>query len=170
MRLVFAQDIGQSGPQIFMYPHPTSFTERLGDDPEKHRWRAQWKIGYGDKRIAGIDLTAHPIVRRTECGAWIDPSAYTELEQWSEGGATYRWQTSDDKRLWKWVSDDGGQAWAKPTREAAIQSLAIRLTRWAVKLRNDNEKLIEAADALRIIRPDLALFANQASSTIGGKS
>lgn len=170
MSLMFLQEIEQAEPQIFVYP--AGFADQLGDYPEKHRWRAQWEDSFGDRRIAGIALTAHPVVRRTPCGAWIDPFAYSQAthQPWEEGSPANEWVTTADRRLWKWVSDDGGQAWAKPTREDAIRSIAIRLTRWATKLRNDNEKLTEAAAALRTLRPDLARFADQASTTIGDQS
>lgn len=94
----------------------------IADAPDEVRWRAWWDH-YKDT-VRGIDLRCYPVIKTTAQGAWIDPDAY------HHGG----WQFSGNQR---WVSNIGGQAWAKPKREEALHSLAIRYERWGGRLAQD---------------------------------
>lgn len=134
-------------------PAMHNYSDGLEDDPAAHRWRAQWDTGQGGP-VSGIALTAYPVIRLTPQGAWIDPYAFRE---WRINGRA--WYLSGEKR---WVSNTGGQAWAKPTRDEALHSIAIRLDRWATKLYADTVKLREAAETLRVLRPEDARWADRA--------
>jgi hypothetical protein len=107
----------------------------LGDDPSAHRWRAWWLQGYSDLPVDGIELRAYPVTRLTPVGAWIDTDAFREAtkQPWEEGAPGLAWTKADWHKT-RWVSDTSGAAWAKPTREAAIYSLAKRLDRWATNI------------------------------------
>lgn len=125
--------------------------ENLGDDPALHRWRATWATGNLDGEIGGIWLRAYPVTRLTEAGAWIDPEAFREGDHWNMSGFAKRW-----------ISNSGRSAWAKPTQEEAIRSLAVRLSRWAKKTSHDIARIRSAARGLETLRPDLARFAEEA--------
>jgi len=132
--------------------------ENLGDDPTTHRWRAAWSFTW-DGYCDGINLTAHPVLKATRCGAWISQDSRL-LSSWTGHSA---WEDFDPgwmkKRL---VMDDSMQAWAKPTREAAMHSLAVRLTRWATNIRKEVEKARDAARTLIKLRPDDAFLGTAA--------
>jgi len=131
-------------PEISQY----SFAN-LPEAPSLHRWRAYWSE-------YGIELRAYPVTRLTPCGAWINVDAYREYGEWEFAD----WHTL------RWVANDSNRAWAKPTREDAIKSLAVRLTRWSQKLVNESERILRAVNALRTIRPELATYADTAERTI----
>jgi hypothetical protein len=131
--------------------------DNLGDVPDLHRWRARWSNS-GDGVVTGIELVAHPVVSVTRCGAWVDPNAWCERQR--DGLA---WHLSGEKR---WVSNDGGQAWAKPTQEAALYSIAVRLHRWSQKLYHETRRLREAAEVLKVLRPQDQSFAHRAIETL----
>lgn len=117
---------------------------QLGDDPTKHRWRAQWDRDY-DTMPVGIRLTAYPVIALTEMGAWIDPDGYFHRGEWHFFGEPLR---HPRKRL---VMNGSGASWAKLTKEEALSSLAYRLKRWAQKTRremNAVERAIAVADSL----------------------
>lgn len=137
------------GLSVEMDPAITKWSfEDLGDDPAKHRWRAWWAQGDVSNTVAGIELRAYPVIKATPCGVWVDELA------WRDRGA---WNLS---RIGKrFVHNDSGQAWAKPTQEDAIKSLAIRLCRWSNRIAADARRANSAADALAKLRPDLADFA-----------
>ncbi|MCC0013834.1 MAG: hypothetical protein H6881_08155 [Rhodobiaceae bacterium] len=168
MDLSFFDDL-DTPPELKIRIYPTSAKD-LGDNKDKHRWRAKWDTDYIGGTVIGIALSAYPVVRLTPRGAWIDQYAYFEAtkQPWEDGAPANEWVTTADRSLWKWVSDDGGQAWAKPTQEDAIRSIAIRLHRWAGKLHRENEKMREAINAMRIVRPDLSRFADDAAAIMGG--
>ena len=138
-------------PLITQYPF-----DDLGDDQNLHRWRAFW--GFRDMRgeFSGIELRAYPVTRLTPTGAWIDTDNYRT------GGA---WE-ADEWHKKRWVSNDGGQAWAKPTRDAAIHSIAVRLTRWTNNLAREIDRARSAANALEKLRPDLATYAQTARANL----
>lgn len=115
----------------------------LGDNPMSHRWRATWDHGDGEWYSTSICLTPHKVVRVTRCGVWIELLP---------GGKT------------RWVFNDRRQAWAKPTRAEALESIAIRLSHWSHRLRNDVDRVMEAAYALKEIAPQHACDANAALS------
>lgn len=133
-------------PEISQY----SFAN-LPEAPSLHRWRAYWSE-------YGIELRAYPVTRLTPCGVWIDTDAYRNR---TDDG----WEF-DDWHTLRWVANDSNRAWAKPTREDAIKSLAVRLTRWSQKLVNESERILRAVNALRTIRPELATYADTAERTI----
>ncbi len=141
-------------PAIVTYPDVS-----FGDDKTAHRWRAQWDTDY-DGSIRGIALTAYPVVKLTPQGAWVDPLAWRE---WRNEGQS--WHLTGEKR---WVSNTGGQAWAKRTQEEALHSIAIRLERWARHVFSDTRKLREAAAALRTLRPDYDGYAATALRRLEG--
>jgi hypothetical protein len=117
------------------------------DDPDRIRWRATWHRSYNTGLPVGIELTPYPVVRKTPCGAWVDPHAYRQAtkQPWEDGAPGNEWLLSD-KKLWKFVHDSSGSAWAKPTRAAALRSLGVRLTRWSSAVRRDVERVNAACD------------------------
>lgn len=128
----------------------------LGDAPDLHRWRAQWSDS--DDAVDGIQLVAYPVVSVTPKGAWIDQHAWRERQR--DGLA---WHLSGEKR---WVSNDGAQAWAKPTQEQALVSIAVRLHRWSQKLYHETRRLRAAAEVLKVLRPQDQSFAHRAIETL----
>lgn len=141
----------------------------LPEDPEKLRWRAWWDDTpyFGSDAPAGIALVCYPVIRKTKCGAWIDPHPYRQAakQPWEEGAPAMDWAPHIEGTL-RWVSDNSGQSWAKPTREEAIQSLAIRLSRHARNVRNSMNKIAERAAVLETLRPDLGDYALSARNHI----
>lgn len=125
----------------------------LGDDPNSHRWRAQWDRHY-DGTVTGIWLRAYPVVKLTPQGAHIDPDAWRE---WQTGGRA--WHLTGRTR---WVSNTGSQAWAKRTQEEALRSIAIRLDRWSRRLYGDMQRIADAAGVLAVLRPDDAWLGREA--------
>lgn len=128
----------------------------LSDDPEKHRWRAHWEDTYdhgneGGYRVCGILLIAYPVLRKTPKGAWIDRSSLARMAP----GGEVTWDFSGRTR---WVSDDGAMAFAKPTREQALHSLAYRLMRWHQKSLRDLRRVHQAAAMCRDLLPQYAEF------------
>lgn len=112
------------------------------DDPDRIRWRARWDSAYDTGLPGGIFMECYPVVRKTPCGAWIDPQAYRQAtkQPWEEGAPANRWVPSY-ARLHKFVYDRSGASWAKPTRALALHSLGIRLTRWSAKVRRDIQRV-----------------------------
>lgn len=124
--------------------------ENLGDNRALHRWRAFWLDGL-DANPAGIELNCYPVVKATPYGAWIDLFAY-----WGGYGTAqepFRW-IMGDKRTWRWVANDSGAAWAKPTRKEALRSLAVRLTRWSQRERLAVQRLNAACDVASALLTD----------------
>jgi hypothetical protein len=117
------------------------------DDPDHIRWRATWHRHWDTGLPVGIELTPYPVARKTPCGAWVDPVAFRQAtkQPWEDGAPANEWLLSD-KRLWKFVHDRSGSAWAKPTRAEALYSLGVRLTRWSAKVRRDVERVNAACD------------------------
>lgn len=113
----------------------------FGDDPDAHRWRAKWEASPLSDGIDHIVLHAYPVIRTTPCGAWIDPHAY----RWQGG-----WQCPGN---FQWVGNDSRSAFAKTTREDALNSLRIRLKRWLVRERNDLQRAMDAASLASDVWP-----------------
>lgn len=134
-----------------------SIREDIGDDPNSHRWRAYWERDY-DGTITGIELVPYPVVKLTPQGAQIDPHAWRE---WQTAGRA--WHLTGDKRF---VTNTGDQAWAKPTQERALHSVAVRLTRWARRLHNDQQNIRQAAHVLQQLRPDDAWLGKEAKDRL----
>lgn len=110
------------------------------DSPDEYRWRAWWDSV--NDSVIGIRFERYPVLKKTPVGAWIDRHA------WLHG----TWTLSGDR---KWVSDMGGAAWAKPTKDEALRSIIIRYRKWASRLRSDVDYFRAAGNALKTIRPDL---------------
>lgn len=112
----------------------------LPEDPAVLRWRARWNVD--GEIVSGIRLEAFPVVKLTPAGAWIDHQAW----HWYDG-----WRMSGQKR---WVSNDGGAAWAKPTKEEALRSIAIRYIRWASRIASDVAYFRVVGHVLGELMPD----------------
>lgn len=112
----------------------------LADDPTRWRWRATFEFGSYGAREAYAVLRAYPVVKLTECGAWID-----EFGTVCHGGMPIV-QTESGRNIAgvRLVMNGSGQAWAKPTRDEALHSLAYRLKRRAEKTARDMELVMAA--------------------------
>lgn len=136
----------------------------LGDNPDTHRWRAWWDTSH-DGVAVGIELLAYPVVCLTPAGAWIDTIAGRQASKqpWEEGAPAYEWAFyGAGPRKAKWMANGSGSAWAKPTRDEAVRSLAVRLTRWTGHLARDVKRARQCAEALATLRPDLPAYADRA--------
>ena len=138
------------GMSVQMEPAITKWSfEDLGDEPDLHRWRAWW-VTDGNSLVSGIELRAYPVIKKNYASVWINADAYRERTR--EGK---QWEPFDPKWMKKrLLHNNSGSAWAKPTQEEAIHSLAVRLARWANHLARDVEKARSAADALEKLRPN----------------
>ena len=123
----------------------------MQDDPDAHRWRAWWDQSVIDE-VIGIKLQPYPVVRVTPAGAWIDPHAYRSGDSWSQ----------PNKELLRWVSNDGGAAWAKPSQQLAIDSLLYRYRRWGQRCARDLSYFIAAGETLKELFPAKARVADEA--------
>lgn len=122
------------------------YPDGVDDNPETHRWRARWDRPYLEQdKPVGIVVTGYEVIRLTPKGAWI------ETHPWRPG--------KDGVRL---VSNTAVSTWAKPTKQAALHSLAVRLHRWAQTVNNDALRVLASADALERLAPDLAIHAKDA--------
>lgn len=135
----------------------------LGDNPDTHRWRAWWATSY-DNIVTGVELLAYPVTGLTPSGAWIDTIAGRQASKqpWEEGAPGYEWAFYAAPRKDKWMANGSGSAWAKPTRDEAVRSLAVRLTRWTGHLARDVKRARQCAEALAKLRPDLPSYADKA--------
>lgn len=124
----------------------------LGDNPESHRWRASWYDTYdqatGGSKVIGIALAAYPVLKLTECGAWIGKSSYREFR-----GKEITWPWTDERR---WVSNNSGASFAKPTQDQALHSVMYRLMRWHSKTMQDVRRLRSAGRVAHALLPELA--------------
>lgn len=132
--------------ELFAEPKPPELAIRyahdFSDDMRAHRWRASWdKTWHG--KVQGILITPYAVVKNTECGAWIDPHSYWHGE----------WNLCAHDGC-KWVRNDSGQAWAKPTRQLAIESLIYRHRRWSSRILNDIIYFRDVTNALGVLFPD----------------
>ena len=138
--------------------------EDLGDEPDKHRWRAWW-VTDGNGVVTGIELRAYPIIKTNPESVWINVDGYREHTR--EGK---QWKAFEPPWMKKRLLHNGsGSAWAKPTQEEAIHSLAIRLTRWANHIARDVQKARSAADVLEKLRPNMKWSADDARTRLDGK-
>jgi len=145
--------------------------EDLGDEPDKHRWRAWWALSDVNGVVGGIELRAYPVIKVNSASVWIDEFAYRQAtkQPWEEGAPALEWVSYDSKPVKKRLLHNGsGQAWAKPTQEEAIYSLAIRMCRWTNRLRNEVERAESAAKALEQLRLDLSWASEQARKNLAG--
>jgi len=134
-------------------------SEDFDDDPDSIRWRAWWEKSY-DGKVLGVSVQCYPVVKVTEQGAWIDPYAFRE--GWGEN----RSWTEPVKALTRWVSNDGGAAWAKPTKQIAIDSLLYRHKRWASKILNDICYFMDATKTMAILFPDRQIQADRSINAL----
>lgn len=138
-------------PEIKMMTNWPNF-----DDPAKHRWRAGWgwHTFYSGmvEPPPDIFLRAYPVMKITPCGVWISTKSYVGQVDFAADPEhdRYAWRIydADDPSRWRWVSNDGAQAWAKPTREEAVHSIVIRLSRWAPLVSRDMRKVRGAAETV----------------------
>jgi len=131
--------------------------EGFGDAPASHRWRAWWSAGTGDWRDGlGIELRCYPVVKPTGAGDWVAHHAYWNGANWKNITAA------------KLVMNGSGSAWAKPTQEFAVRSLAVRLSRWFEIQRNSVHRLKAAAVTLQKLRPDLPAYHEGILDTFSG--
>ena len=153
-------------PAIYCYGF-----EDLDDNPATHRWRAQWSYTYQGE-CDGIQLHAYPVLKTTRCGVWINQDSYREAtkQPWEEGAPAKDWVPFQPSWMKKrFINNNSGQGWAKPTREEAMHSLAIRLTRWASHIRRDVEKAQSAAEVLLKLRPQEDYLSKAALQHLKGK-
>lgn len=137
--------------------------EQFGDDPDNLRWRAWWDKNY-DGKVLGIKLECYPVVRQTPCGAWINPVAWI-YHRYDETGVEvgHGW-SEPSKQLLRWVGNESGQAWAKKTQQAAIDSLLYRFQRWGRRMGQDLGYFLAVAHALGEIYPDKKAMAERVLS------
>lgn len=160
------------GELMFCTPGPATITvfgfDDLGDDPSRHRWRAHWAPGDLANEVSGIYLQAYPVVRLTKKGAWIDTLSYRQAtkQPWEDGAPSLEWVISESKSAHRFIVDGSGSSWAKPTRDDAIRSIAIRLERWTRKLANEHKRAMSAVLGLRHVRPDLEHFSLRAEANL----
>jgi hypothetical protein len=150
------------GMSVQMKPAITKWSfEDLEDDPDLHRWRAWW-VTDGNSLVSGIELRAYPVIKKNYASVWINTDAYRERTRDGK-----QWEPFDPKWMKKrLLHNNSGSAWAKPTQEEAIHSLAVRLTRWANHLARDVEKARSAANALEKLRPNHAWAAKHTKETL----
>lgn len=152
------------GLTVEMEPAITKWSfEDLGDEPDLHRWRAWWAPSDMPGIVGGIELHAYPVIKTNPESVWINADAYRQ------GSHRHKleWEPFDPKWMKKRLLHNGsGSAWAKPTQEEAIHSLAVRLTRWANILNRDLIRAISAANALEKLRPNEAWAARHARTKL----
>ena len=153
------------GLSIEMQPSITKWSfEDLGDEPDKHRWRAWWALSDATGIVGGIELRAYPVIKTNPESVWINADSYRQGPLGSR-----RWEPFEPRWMKKRLLYNGsGSAWAKPTQDEAIHSLAIRLCRWSNRLRNEVERAESAAKALEQLRPDLSWASEQARKNLAG--
>lgn len=154
------------GLTVQMEPAITKWSfEDLGDEPDKHRWRAWW-VTDGKGVVTGIELRAYPIIKTNPESVWINADS---CRQGPLGDR--RWEPFDPHWMKKRLLHNGsGSAWAKPTQEEAIHSLAVRLTRWANHVARDVQKARSAADVLEKLRPNHEWAADDARARLDNKA
>jgi len=123
----------------------------LPDDPRSHYWRAEWDCD-------GVILSAMPVVKKTLAGVWV--ALYAQRRGWDGS-----WDIPDeiDRR---WVATNGNRSYAKPTRKAAIFSLAIRLEKRAQYVANTRRQVMEHAEWLKKLYPEHARYADAAQAEL----
>ena len=149
---------------VEMQPSITKYGfEDLGDDPDKHRWRAWWASEGGF--VHGIELRAYPVIQKNPASVWINEDGYLEAtkQPWEGGAPAREWVPFDEQWMRKRLLYNAtNAAWAKPTQEEAIRSLAIRLCRWTARIHRDMKRAESAVAVLEKLRPDLPAFTETA--------
>jgi len=135
----------------------------LGDNADTHRWRAFWEHAWNEGEPTHILLRPYRVIRKTPYGAWIDPDSHGHLI-----AGVWEWNTENQPQKPRWVSNNGAQAWAKPTREEALISITIRLCRWSQLLRSNAEKAMKSAKAIETLFPERAWAADEVRTQLSG--
>ena len=149
------------GHAVEMQPSITKWGfEDLGDEPAKHRWRAWWASGNGV--TYGIELRAYPVIKVNPASVWINEDNYRLGREW---------ETFDPSWMRKRICHNGARAaWAKPTQEEAIRSLAIRLCRWTAQLHHDLKRAESAIKVLETLRPEWTAYPQTARQNLSGNA
>jgi len=161
--LEFSEQLVEQVPAITKW----SF-EDLGDDPAKHRWRAWWASSDGETH--GIELRAYPVIKTNPASVWINETAFRDAtkQPWEDGAPAREWVPFDPKWMKRRLCHNGaGQAWAKPTQDEAIRSLAIRLMRWTAAISREQQRAATAITVLEKLRPDWPSYAQMARQNLG---
>lgn len=139
----------------------------LADDPTRWRWRATFEFSSYGAREAYAVIQAYPVVKLTEMGAWIDEFGTV----CHDGTPVVRTQSGRNIAGVRLVMNGSGQAWAKPTRDEALHSLAYRLKRRAEKTARDMELVMAAIKfgEEHLKQPALMRDARLAVSNLGSK-
>ena len=160
------------GHAVEMQPSITKWGfEDLGDEPAKHRWRAWWASGNGV--TYGIELRAYPVIKVNPASVWINQDGYREAtrQPWEEGAPAMEWVPFDPSWMCKRICHNGARAaWAKPTQEEAIRSLAIRLCRWTGRLHRDVKRAESAIVVLTKLRPEWTAYPQTARQNLSGNA
>ena len=158
------------GLTIEMQPAITKWSyEDLGDNPETHRWRAWWALSDIDSQTGGIELRAYPVIKVNPASVWIDEFAVRQASKqpWEDGAPAMEWVSFGyvKRRL---LHNNANAAWAKPTQDEAIRSLAVRLCRWTGHLSRELERAQSAIKAMETLRPDLPAYTQAARFNLSG--
>lgn len=163
-------DFKLAGLSVEMQPAITKWPfEDLGDEPDKHRWRAWWALSDVNGITDGIELRAYPVIKVNQASVWINADGYREAtrQPWEDGAPDLKWVPFDAGWMRRRILHDGASAaWAKPTQEEAIRSLAIRLCRWTTHIARDAERAASAIRVLERLRPDLPKYTQTAKANL----
>lgn len=151
----FTEDSWLELPKIRMLDY-----EDLGDDPDTHRWRVQ--IAYNANNIPwALYMIAHPVIRKTPCGVWIEPYAYRTPRSASADAMNLRVFHFSAAKL-RFINNGSLSAWAKPTRKEAYDSFLIRLSKWKRIVKENMYKIEMAEFVLKHLSvSDIELLTNQ---------
>jgi hypothetical protein len=144
--------------------------EDLGDEPDKHRWRAWWADD-GTGGVCGIELRAYPVIKVNPASVWINEDGCRKAtkQPWEDGAPAMEWVPFNPARMKKRICHNGASAsWAKPTQDEAIRSLAIRLCRWTARLHTGMKRAESAAAVLEKLRPEWSAFSQTARAHLKG--
>jgi hypothetical protein len=162
-------DFKFAGFSVEMQPSITKWGfEDLGDDPTKHRWRAWWADD-GTGGVCGIQLRAYPVIKVNPASVWINEDGCREAtkQPWEDGAPAMEWVLFNPARMKKRICHNGASAaWAKPTQDEAIRSLAIRLCRWTNHIARKAERATSAVRALEQLRSDLPGYTQTARANL----
>lgn len=145
--------------------------EDLGDDPAKHRWRAWWAGGgaWDDGEAHGIELRAYPVIKTNPFSVWINENGCREATKhpWEDGAPAMEWVPFNPKWMKRRLCHNGAlQAWAKPTQDEALRSLAIRLVRWTAAISREQQRAATAITVLEKLCPNWPGYAQTARQNL----
>lgn len=159
-----------AGFSLEMVPAITKYGfEDLGDDPASHRWRAWWALSDIGSQTGGIELRAYPVIKVNPASVWIDEWAGRQASKqpWEDGAPAVEWVSCGHVKR-RLLHNDANAAWAKPTQDQAVQSLAVRLCRWTGHLARELERAESAIKAMETLRPDLKIHTQKARFNLSG--